>query len=139
MWPGVMTLSQPFFDSLKDHAVPLRPDALAAIKHSSLALDIYTWLAHRLCRVRKRDGVPVYWTNLKEQFGKEYSDPRNFKKEFRQALRQALVVYPDAKVEEITSGLLLRSSLPPIPKTQVLVQLPSGRQQHDSERGGKPT
>lgn len=124
MWPGVMTLSPDFYDSLKDHAVPLRSEALAAIKHSSLAIDIYTWLAHRLCRVRKSEGVRVYWTNLKEQFGEEYNQLRDFKKEFRQALKQALSVYPDAKVEDITGGLLLKPSPPPIPKTQVLVELP---------------
>lgn len=69
-----------FYDSLKEHAVPLRPEALAAIKHSSLAIDVYTWLAHRLCRVRKADGARIYWTNLKEQFGQEYHELRASKK-----------------------------------------------------------
>ena len=124
LWPGKMTLSHEFYESLREHAVPLRQDALAALKHSALALDIYSWLAHRLCRVRSSKGVRVYWTNLREQFGQEYNDPRNFKKKFQQALTQALAVYPSANVTEISGGLLLKSSPPPIPKMQVLLRLP---------------
>jgi len=124
MWPGVMELSQDFYDTLVEHAVPLDPRALKALKKSALALDIYTWLAHRLCRVRTVQGTRVYWSNLREQFGQEYNDPGNFKKEFRAELRKVLTVYPDAKVETISGGLLLKASAPPIPKTQVLVQLP---------------
>jgi hypothetical protein len=72
MWPGVLELSQEFYETLANHAVPLDGRALAALQHSSLALDIYTWLAHRLCRVRKAGGVRVgsvekfdFWTKSK--------------------------------------------------------------------------
>ena len=121
IWPGQITLTLDFYESLKEHAVPLRNDALAALKHSSLALDIYTWLAHRLCRINTRNGVKVYWANLREQFGQEYSDVRDFKRAFKTALKQALAVYPDAKVESITGGLLLKPSKPPVPKTMTIV------------------
>ena len=116
---GIVT--QEFFDTLVSHAVPLDPRALGALKHSALALDVYSWLAHRLCRVRKVEGVKVSWANLREQFGQEYADPRDFKKKLRIALRQVLTVYPDAKVEPATGGIVLRPSLPPVAKTQVLV------------------
>lgn len=127
MWPGVMELSQDFFGTLAEHAVPLDHTALAAIKHSALALDIYTWLAHRLCRVKKLEGAKVSWANMKDQFGQEYHDPKNFKKEFRQALRQVLAVYPDARIEDVPGGLLLKPSPPPIAKSSVSVLLPEGR------------
>jgi hypothetical protein len=121
LWPGLLELSQEFFDTLAAHAVPLDHRALGALKHSALSLDLYTWLAHRLCRVRKPGGVKLSWENLREQFGQEYADPKNFKKEFRQAIRPALAVYPDARVEEVAGGILLRPSQPPMPKTQVAV------------------
>ncbi len=121
LWPGLLELSQEFFDTLAAHAVPLDHRALGALKHSALSLDLYTWLAHRLCRVRKPGGVKLSWENLREQFGQEYADPKNFKKEFRQAIRPALAVYPDARVEEVAGGVLLRPSQPPMPKTQVTV------------------
>ena len=121
LWPGMLELSQEFFDTLAAHAVPLDHRALGALKHSALALDVYSWLAHRLCRVRKGAGVKVSWANLREQFGQEYADPKNFKKEFRQAVSLALAVYPDAHIEDTPGGMLLFSSRPPISKTQVAV------------------
>ena len=122
LWPGVLDLSQEFFDTLTAHAVPLDHRALAALKHSSLALDIYTWLAHRLCRIKKVNGIMLSWNNLKEQFGQEYKDNRNFKKEFRDTLRQVHAVYPEAKLEQTSGGFILKPSAPPIQKIQILMQ-----------------
>ena len=107
LWPGVLELSQEFFDTLTAHAVPLDNRALAGLKHSALALDIYTWLAHRLCRIKKDSGIMLTWNNLKAQFGQEYKDSRNFKKEFLIALRQVASVYPDAKLEQTSEGSFL--------------------------------
>ena len=120
-WPGVLDLSQEFFDTLLDHAVPLDHRALAALKHSALALDIYTWLAHRLCRIKKDSGVMLSWGNLKEQFGQEYKDTRNFKKEFREILRQVYAVYPAAKIEQMPCGFILKPSPPPVRKIQIIM------------------
>ena len=119
LWPGVIELSQDFYDTLTEHAVPLDYRALAAIKHSALALDVYTWLAHRLCRIRKSDGVKVSWQNIRDQFGQEYATSKDFKREFRDTLRQVWLVYPSAQVEETIGGIHLWPSRPPIQKTRV--------------------
>jgi hypothetical protein len=50
------------------------------------ALDAYSWLAHRLCRVPQAKGVNVPWLALKAQFGQEYRNLDDFRKEFRSAL-----------------------------------------------------
>jgi replication initiator protein len=120
LWPNEIELSEKFYDTLVEHAVPLDHRALAAIKHSALALDIYSWLAHRLCRIAKPAGVKVSWGNLKEQFGQEYRLAKDFKKEFRQALRQVCAVYPAAGIEETLGGLVLRPSKPPIARTAIV-------------------
>ncbi len=130
LWPGIITLSEEFYETLKDHAVPLDPRALGALKHSSLALDIYCWLANRLCRVPGTRGTFLSWHNLTDQFGQEYADFRNFKREFTKALRQVRLVYPDAKIDIITGGMMIYSSPPPIPKTQVVVELPPERSKY---------
>lgn len=119
LWPGVLELSPDFYDTLREHAVPLDYRALGALKHSALALDIYTWLAHRLCRVNRAGGVKLSWENLREQFGQEYGDPRNFKHEFKAALHPVLAVYPNARVGEVIGGLMLYPSPPPLAKTSV--------------------
>ena len=110
-------LSSDFYDSLREFAVPLPREALAALKGSALAIDLYTWLAHRLHRVRTPTGEKVSWENLRGQFGQEYANPKDFKKKIRIALRQALAVYPDAKIEDTVGGLILRPSASPILKT----------------------
>jgi Plasmid encoded RepA protein len=125
LWPGVMELHPDFYETLTHHAVPLDYRALSALRHSALALDIYTWLAHRLCRIDKPAGVMLSWQNLRDQFGQEYAESRDFKREFRDVLRQVSVVYPDARIEEIDGGIRLYKSPPPIPKTSVSFALPS--------------
>jgi hypothetical protein len=114
LWPGTLELSQEFYDTLIEHAVPLDPRALAALKHSSLALDIYAWLAHRLRRVNTPNGVRLSWRNLYEQFGQEYANGKDFKTQFRHAMRQTLAVYPDARVAAVIGGIMMYPSLPPV-------------------------
>ena len=82
---------------------------------SALALDMYFWLAHRLHRVEKPVMVP--WSGLQQQFGQEYEGAhrdKNFRRHALHALRDALAVYPQAKVEQVTGGLRLLPSPPPV-------------------------
>jgi hypothetical protein len=125
MWPGYLELSQRFVDTLLTHAVPLDPRAIRGLQKSALALDVYTWLAHRLCRVRKAEGVKLSWGNLRQQFGQEYACSKDFKKEFKAALLKVRAVYPAARIDEEIGGLRLYSSPAPVPKSQVVVQLPA--------------
>ena len=116
-WPGRMVLSEHFYSSLIDGAVPMDIRALHALKGSSLAIDVYAWLAHRLHRIEGR-GVLLHWHALREQFGSEYNGPeadKNFKKEFSQVLKRVLTVYPQANVKKVPGGLVLMGSPPPIP------------------------
>ena len=126
LWPGIMELSQEFYDSLKDHAVPLDHRALRALKHSSLALDIYCWLAHRLYRIRNHNGVFLSWGNLQDQFGQEYGDPKNFRRKFNTALRQVKAVYPSSIFEIVTGGMKFYVSPPPIPAGVKPASMPAG-------------
>jgi len=58
---------------------------------------------------------------LKNQFGEEYNDKKDFKKEFSRSLKAVLAVYPKAKVSSVENGLLLLPSAPPVQKTQILI------------------
>lgn len=51
-WPGELVLDADFLETLLAHAVPLDPAAVVSLMNSALAMDVYFWLAHRLCRVR---------------------------------------------------------------------------------------
>lgn len=116
LWPGLMILSDHFFNSLVDSAVPLDRRALNALKGSALALDVYAWLAQRLHRIEGR-GVVLHWKSLREQFGQEYTGndaDKSFKTAFKIQLQKVLVAYPQAKVKVVAGGLLLIGSPPPI-------------------------
>ena len=123
-WGDEIILGQEFFENLCEHAVPLDPRAIHALQHSSLALDIYTWLSHRLCRINKKSGVKLSWKNLKNQFGQEYRTSRDFKREFRSNLFKACAVYNHASLDIIPGGILLKPSSPPIARTSISLLSP---------------
>lgn len=123
LWPDELVLGSRFFETLCEHAVPLDPRAIRELQHSALAMDCYTWLAHRLCRIRKRGGMVLTWGALRDQFGQEYANPKDFKKKMKPALRKALVVYPAARVEEVHGGIRMYSSPSPIRKTPAVARL----------------
>ena len=117
LWPGVVTFSPEYYRTLVDHAVPLDHRALIALQGSALRLDIYVWLAERLHRIYGRPAL-LHWTTLREQFGQEYQGneaDKDFKKKFLPALHDVLTVYPEAKVKQVTGGILLMPSPPPVP------------------------
>ena len=116
-WPGVMTLSQSFVDSLKEGAVPLDRRAMNALMGSALKLDIYAWLAHRLHRLHS-GSVRISWRALRDQFAQEYigkNAAKDFRATFLCALQDVLIVYPAAKVKVVIGGIKLYSSATPIP------------------------
>ena len=119
LWPAHLELSRRYLDSLLKHAVPLDARACGALAHSAMALDIYSFFARRLHSLQKP--VKVTWHQFHAQFGQEFNDWRNFKKKFLPAYRAALTVYPSAKVEEVTGGLLLKPSMPPVHACSVAV------------------
>jgi hypothetical protein len=126
LWPGQLELTDDFFATLMEHAVPLDHRALAALARSALAIDTYTWLAYRLCRVRQAEGTKVSWSALREQFGTEYGASKDFKREFRRVLREVQAVYPEARIEEFPGGLVLKSSPSPIAKAITSVGIKHG-------------
>ena len=128
LWPGYIRLTEKFFDSLMEHAVPLQPEAIGQLQNSAFALDVYSWLAHRLCRVNDRKGVTLSWAALKGQFGQEYADTKNFKRKFLGALQKATDAYKEARIEAVPGGLKLLPSPPPVKRTMVRcrAQAPDG-------------
>ena len=102
LWPSTVSLSLDYFQSLMNHAVPLDEAHIAALSHSALALDIYTWLAQRLHRIPAGKPVRVSWLALYGQFGQGYDPDRidNFRRVFRVALKEVLTLYRAARVED---------------------------------------
>jgi Plasmid encoded RepA protein len=120
-WVRYVRLSDAFFAHLMEHSVPLSEDAIARLKHSSLALDLYVWLTYRLHTLRRETTVP--WHVLAHHFGSE-SGHRQLAFRLKEVLKDVAAVYPEAGVEASSRGLILRPSQPSVPATGVVVKLP---------------
>jgi len=117
-WPEAVELSQEFHNHLRLHAVPLDNRAIAHLAGSALALDLYAFLAHRLPRLR--EPLRLSWATATAQFGTADTPPRKMAQLIREALVDVQAVYPDARVEALREGLILRPSPPSVPPRTVV-------------------
>jgi Plasmid encoded RepA protein len=107
-------LSETFFAQLRQHAVPLDEAAIRAIRNSSMALDVYCWLAYRLHSLLAPKALT--WAALAGQFGAGIKLRKHFKPAFTESLAVAQAVYRDARVEVTEAGVVLNPSPPPVRK-----------------------
>jgi hypothetical protein len=112
LWSDRVVLSESFYKALIEHPIPVDMYAIRTIMHSSVALDVYGWLAYRLHVLEQPKTVG--WGALMAQFGVGYSRARRFRERFGEALDLALCVYPAARVSISANGITLFPSPPPI-------------------------
>jgi hypothetical protein len=107
-------LSESFFQQLRQHGVPLDESAIRAIHNSSMALDVYCWLAYRLHALTAPKAIT--WAALAGQFGAGIKLRKHFKPAFTEGLELAQAVYRDARIEVTETGVILKPSPPPVRK-----------------------
>jgi len=112
LWRSTVTLSEQFYAEVIEHPIPVDLRALKALKRSPLALDIYCWLTYRASYAKRDSNIP--WPALAVQFGAEYGRVRDFKAAFLSELRKVTLVYPEARIEDTDTGLLVKPSKPHI-------------------------
>lgn len=115
-WKSSVTLSETFFNEIIDRPVPIDMRALAALKKSPLALDIYTWLTYRVSYLKRPTVIP--WAGLALQFGSDYAELRFFKRAFIEELNKVFLVYARVQAEATDEGLLVKPSLTHIIKNK---------------------
>ena len=93
LWTSKICLTDDYFNSLVQHAIPLDERAIGALAHSAMAIDVYTWLVQRLHRIPFSERQFVSWQQLKEQFGQGYGRMDHFKTAFRAILKTVLFQY----------------------------------------------
>ena len=116
-WSSIVHLSQAFHEHLKEHAVPLDRRGISYLSGNSLGLDLYCLLAHRLPRLN--NNLHLRWVALQSQIGSTESAGFSLAQRIREVMPDVLTAYPDAKVEITSHGLLLKPSMPAVPKTMV--------------------
>lgn len=121
LWTSNIQLTDDYYNSLANHAIPLDERALAALSHNAMALDIYAWLAQRLHRINPKEPQFLTWKALKDQFGKGYTHMYKFKQIFRKTLAMARMQYPLANIQEqMNKGYYLANSPSPIEKKTII-------------------
>ena len=78
LWESNILLSEPFFQEIIRHPVPLDMNTLTALRRSSLGLDLYLWLTYRTFTLRAP--LRLTWRQVYRQFGLDparASDPPN--------------------------------------------------------------
>jgi hypothetical protein len=113
-------MTEPFFEHLRQHAVPLNETAIRQIRDSATALDLYTWLAYRLPRLNPKRPATLSWQQLAVHFGNDGRHIRKFRQTVRDAWeRQVSAVYPEARADFDTTAIRLHASPPPLQQKQV--------------------
>jgi hypothetical protein len=104
LFASKVTLSPDFFKELIEAPIPVDMRALAALRRSPMAIDLYTWASWRVSYLEAPVEIP--WAGLAAQFGSEYSRLRDFKAAFLSELRKVQLVFP-VKIAESDFGLRL--------------------------------
>jgi len=112
-----LTLDGNFHNHLLEHAVPLDRRAIAHLSGNSVALDLYALLAYRLPKLNQE--LFLSWSQLQGQMGSNRALSRSIRGPFIEALKEVSAVYPDARVETVRGGVLLKPSPASVPKRMV--------------------
>jgi len=112
-------LGDVFYNELSNYVVPLDLRAVARMQ-SPMQLDIYQWLAYRLHYIKPNQPSRPTWKQLQMQFGSTTKADREFRRMFKENLKNVLMLYPQARVEVSDNGLILKNSKPPVPKLQIV-------------------
>lgn len=110
-WPQVIVISKSYRDSLCRAAVPVDMDSLLRLD-GTLEHDVYSWVSRRIFDIQNDPKTTfISWDSLRGQFGKNYSELKDFQKEFRKT-RNSIIkkVYPDLRLREVTGGWSLAQS-----------------------------
>lgn len=111
LWSTTLTLDKRFYETLREHALPIDIRTLRAFTQSAKQIDIVLWLASRLRSVTKP--LAISWDAVQAQFGTDVvSRARKFRQSFADDLAHIVEVFPRVPVRLTEKGLLLSPTDP---------------------------
>jgi hypothetical protein len=118
LWSSWVQLSEEFFNAITQQPFPIDTKAIAALKRSPLALDLYAWCAQRSYVATKQNRASrcITWQMLAEQFGGDYAHRQHFRAAVKRALEQVKAVYPGLNVEYVRGGLRIHPGATAVPE-----------------------
>jgi hypothetical protein len=121
LWNSWIRLGEDFYKALVLLPVPVDMRALRALKRSPLALDLYAWLCYRSFVIVQHQQPRQFtaWETLMRQLGTDYTDPKDFKKYARGALRKVQSVYPGLTIGEARGGFTVHATRLAVPQKTI--------------------
>ena len=118
LWSSWVQLSEEFFNAITQQPFPIDTKAIAALRRSPLALDLYAWCAQRsfVATKQSRPSRCITWQMLAEQFGGDYAHRQHFRAAVKRALEQVKAVYPGLNVEYVRGGLRIHPGATAVPE-----------------------
>jgi Plasmid encoded RepA protein len=103
---NVVVLSQPFWEEIQAHPVPVDLTVVRALTNNPGCLDLYMWLVWRCFSAKRTESVPLFGGfGLASQLGVlDYTRDRNFRKRLREWLRLVRLYWPDCPASLSTNG-----------------------------------
>ena len=118
LWDSKIELGEDLFNEIIRHPVPLDMNTLAALKRSSLGLDLYLWLVYRTFALRAP--LRLSWRQVYLQFGAhpaKASDKRTvdaFRTKCLRELKKIQIAWPELNYATAKGVLILLPSIPVI-------------------------
>ncbi len=125
LFDSYIQLSDSFFEAVRAHGAPFDFDLVRAIAKSPMALDLYTWIVHRLNTLNNsgRSEAVLPWEELWSQFGGT-SDVRTFRSRAKHYASEIAALWgqgASALNHSITpEALILKPSRLPVPPNKSL-------------------
>ena len=115
-WNTTLTLSDDFYKLVRDKPMPVNLDHLKSLARSPRRMDIYTWLSHRVYRIKNKP-VNVPLTSVHRQFAPDidFLHHRRFRQKLKLDLDAIRKVHDKFNLELTDSELIIYVSAPPIP------------------------
>ena len=115
LWDSKIELGEDLFNEIIRNPVPLDMSTLAALKRSSLGLDLYLWLVYRTFALRAP--LRLTWRHLYRQFGADpaQASDKNIVNAFRtkclRELKKIKLAWPGLNYETAKGVLILQPSV----------------------------
>ena len=118
LWDSKIELSEPFFQEIISHPVPIEMNTLTALKRSTLGLDLYLWLVYRTFPLRAP--LRLTWKQVYRQFGADPAQAtdkntvNNFRTKCLRELKKIKLAWPGLNYSTAKGVLILHPSTPAI-------------------------
>ncbi len=118
---NAVTLSQAFWQELRDHPIPIDADVVRVLARNPGCLDLYTWLTWRCHQAKGSERVPLFGSNgLANQLGVQvYARERKFRERINDWLKLVRLYWPECPAVVSSNGAFLEvnTALAILPRT----------------------